>query len=588
VSPFFTPDWTIENTGAGAIQLKALEPSLNDGTLEANGIILKGDSTLALNTPLTSVLNNAVSGNVQVGIAPNPRTINPGQTLLLSANDTAFGAAQNITITNPADLAIFSSTGVDFLLSGTAASKFSIEGGTFQNNGGVQAARRGSIDVTYKYVTPQARISIGPDAVNAVGDNHTFTLLVEQDDGFDAGEVAVGFTPDAVTGFGPAAGVPAGITLTNSNGAVANPPGPVNGNTDASGELDATFTSNTAGIVTGHGTATVTVSGVLFNLATDGLGANSDDAVKRFVDARITITPDGNNPVGAPHTFTTTVQADDGLTAAQGGDGVTGFAAVNLANVSVDLVGTLGAIPDVDSPVNLVPGPANVNVLGTTNASGQFDVTFTSATAGTVTGNASTTITVGGVVLTRDTDPITVPTAGPGGSGPAVKTFFAPQVGASATIGFWHNKNGKAVIESGGVALGNWLAGNFGNLYGSLAGKSGSQIQGFFSAGSNGYFGAKGAKFSAQVMATALAVYFNSVDNTGVAQQFGFGGNLGAILRNVGTNGAAFNVANGTQISIFDALIAVNSHTVGGVIDPLFRGAYNDFFSAINEEFDIP
>jgi hypothetical protein len=584
-SPFFKPDWSIVNTGAGAIQLKALEPSLNDGTLEANGVILRGDSTLQLSTALNTVLNNAVSGNVQVGISPNPRTINPGQTLTLSANDTAFGTAQTITITNPADLAVFSSTGVDFSLSGQAFSKFSIEGGTFQNNGGVQAARRGSINVTYNYVTPQAKISIDPDAVNAVGDNHTFTVLVEKDDGFDAGETAVGFTPDAVTGFAPASGATAAITLTASNGATPSPLG-FNGATDASGNISLTFTSPTAGKVAGHATATVVVSGLTFNLATDGLNGNSDDALKRFVDAKILIGPNGNNPVGQAHTFTTTVLQDDGLNAAEGGDGVTGFTARSGVNVDVTLVGTLGAVPDINGPTNLAPALTS-NISGNTNASGQYAVDFTSITAGTVTGNATTTFLIDGVSVTRDTDPITVATAGPGGSGPAIKTFFVPNNGATATIGFWHNKNGKAVMKSS-AGLGNWLAATFPNLYGGLAGKNGDQIHAFFTSGTNGYFGSKGAKFSAQVMATALAVYFGSVANTPLAQQFGFGGDLAGYVVNVGNFGAAFNVANNTNITVLDALIAVNSHTVGGVIDPAFRGIYNDFFSAINELLDIP
>src|SRR4029077_15454139 len=46
-----------------------------------------------------------------------------------------------------------------------------------------------------------------------------------------------------------------------------------------------------------------------------------------------------------------------------------------------------------------------------------------SSSTGTVTINGSTTFSVGGVSLTRDTDPATPPTAGPGGPGPAVKFF---------------------------------------------------------------------------------------------------------------------------------------------------------------------
>ena len=74
----------------------------------------------------------------------------------------------------------------------------------------------------------------------------------------------------------------------------------------------------------GANPATATV-----NRATDGdarqLGRR-DQAVRR---RQITIgPPDGTNTVGDPHTFFVSVSQDDGLTAAPGGDGVTGFGPV--------------------------------------------------------------------------------------------------------------------------------------------------------------------------------------------------------------------------------------------------------------------
>ena len=57
---------------------------------------------------------------------------------------------------------------------------------------------------------------------------------------------------------------------------------------------------------------------------TDGVAPNSGDAVKFFVDAKITITPDEDtNEVNDEHTFTVTVNQDDGRAAADpAGDGV--------------------------------------------------------------------------------------------------------------------------------------------------------------------------------------------------------------------------------------------------------------------------
>src|SRR5262249_11549986 len=86
--------------------------------------------------------------------------------------------------------------------------------------------------------------------------------------------------------------------------------------------------------------------------------------------------------------------------------------------------------------------------------------------------------------------------------------------GQTATIGFWQNKNGQALIKSlnGGPrsrALGNWLAAMFPNLYGPsagaarLAGKTNADVARRFKA----LFAAPGPKVDAQVLATALAVY---------------------------------------------------------------------------------
>src|SRR4029079_6394246 len=85
------------------------------------------------------------------------------------------------------------------------------------------------------------------------------------------------------------------------------------------------------------------------------------------------------------------------------------------------------AIPDLSAPSNLAPADPTV-VNGITNASGQFNVTFASATAGQVISNATTSLLVGGLNLTRDTNPATAAVAGPNGSGPATKTFVDARI----------------------------------------------------------------------------------------------------------------------------------------------------------------
>jgi len=240
------------------------------------------------------------------------------------------------------------------------------------------------------------KISIEPDAVNAVGDTHTFTVNVAKTIG-NAEEPA----PD---------GTLVDVTLTDANGAAVTDVvdncatvGTVNGSCTVS------FTSDTAGTVTGHASATFTVDGQTIEVETDGEGQNSGDAVKRFVDARIGITPDDTNSIGESHTFTVEVEQNDGLAANQGGDGVDGFGpapngttpTVTLTGSAVDVVNTCGAI-------------------GTVN--GECTVTFTSNTAGTVIGHASVTFAVDGVSLTRATD-------GAGGNtGDATKVFVAGSI----------------------------------------------------------------------------------------------------------------------------------------------------------------
>src|SRR5262249_5134549 len=138
-----------------------------------------------------------------------------------------------------------------------------------------------------------------------VGHSHTFTVTLLKDLGDGAG-------------FVPAAGEHVGFGLTPSNGAtLPNPPtgtcvgaGP---NTNAAGQCTITFTSPTAGKVTGHASSTLSVGGSApFTVETDGVAPNSDDAVKTFVDANIQISPNGTNPVGANHVFTAHVNVNDG------------------------------------------------------------------------------------------------------------------------------------------------------------------------------------------------------------------------------------------------------------------------------------
>jgi hypothetical protein len=216
-----------------------------------------------------------------------------------------------------------------------------------------------------------------------------------------------------------------------------------------------------------------------------------------------------------------------------------------------------------------------------------------------------------------------IDTAGTGGSLVAMDQFFAPlppganemnynfgeqpavtgpiQHGQAASIGFWNNKNGQALIKafnSGtGTQLGDWLATTLPNMFGItarldnsgsyLAGQSNAYVASVFQSD----FLVKGVKLDAQVLATALSVYATNatLDSTHVAAQYGFtvgGDGLGAAGANVGSDGDAFGVANNTTMTVLDLLKATDAQTVDGVLyngDATKRKEANDIFGAINE-----
>jgi hypothetical protein len=179
--------------------------------------------------------------------------------------------------------------------------------------------------------------------------------------------------------------------------------------------------------------------------------------------------------------------------------------------------------------------------------------------------------------------------------------------GQTATIGFWHNKNGQALLKSlnGGAnatQLGNWLASNFPNLWGAgagpnnLAGKTNTQVAAFFTA----KFKVTGQKLDAQVLGVAFATYVTNSSLAGTAaSKYGFKvsaiGTGGATI-NVGKSGAAFGVANNTTITVLEALQGADRLSAGGTGATRFeiyngsqglRNQANVIFSLINERGDI-
>jgi hypothetical protein len=164
--------------------------------------------------------------------------------------------------------------------------------------------------------------------------------------------------------------------------------------------------------------------------------------------------------------------------------------------------------------------------------------------------------------------------------------------GDTATIGFWHNKNGQALIlalNGGGSStkLGDWLAANFPCLYGSLAGKQNSVVAAQFLT----YFSVTGQKTYAEIMAGALASYATSSALAGDNTAAGYGFNVsstgtGAKTYNVGSNGTAIGLANNTSHTVLQLLQAANGKCPFGTSGTVFD-ALNTIFDGINTTGDI-
>jgi predicted outer membrane repeat protein len=145
-------------------------------------------------------------------------------------------------------------------------------------------------------------------------------------------------------------------------------------------------------------------------------------------------------------------------------------------------------------------------------------------------------------------------------------------------IGYWHGPTGQALILSfnGGstaTALGNWLATSFPNLYGpgagthNLTGQTNAAVAALFQT----LYAVHQDNPDIEVLATALNVYATTTSlggPAGTADHFRVTPEgLGAELFNVGTDGAAVGVANGTQMNVYQMLVAANQAAVNGVLD---------------------
>ena len=184
---------------------------------------------------------------------------------------TTTGGSCSVELTSDASGVTTVSATTEVVVAGVPLTRTT---GTGDNNGG---------NAVETWV--DAYITIGSDDSNGIGDAASLTVTVWEDDG-------------SGRGFLPAAGAPVTVTLGNESGADANAAGPFIGVTDGLGAFTVTFTSATAGTVTGYASADVVVAGRSLVRETDGVVPNGEAAAKTFVAGTLSFV--GVDDLGSP------------------------------------------------------------------------------------------------------------------------------------------------------------------------------------------------------------------------------------------------------------------------------------------------
>ena len=162
---------------------------------------------------------------------------------------------------------------------------------------------------------------------------------------------------------------------------------------------------------------------------------------------------------------------------------------------------------------------------------------------------------------------------------------FGEQLASAAAVAgnqtqsaaWWNGTNGQALIKSlngssSAKNLGNWLAANFNNLFGSdagssnLAGKTDAQVASYFQS----LYGNASRKLEAETLTMALNVYVTNSNLAGTAAaSYGFAvssDGLGASTVSVGTAGAALGVSNNAVLTLNELLARANARARKGTL----------------------
>jgi hypothetical protein len=255
-------------------------------------------------------------------------------------------------------------------------------------------------------IVPNAKIEIEADGVNEIGKSHTFKATASVDPDETGWKPAADGTVISFSSTGSGTFDPASKTCTTSGG---------------TGSCTIKLTSSNVG--TDVVTATVTVIGL--TRSTDGVAPNSGPATKYWVNAYITITPDGLNPIGEEHTF------DVALTALPGDATPVTFNSITFQLTSATLTNPTDYQVVSETCSDKTKWGSSTNPERRT-----CKIVINSNKAGTIKATAKGSVTMGanqdpaglGATVVRETDGLAQ------NSGPATKIYYKP---AGCTPGFW-------------------------------------------------------------------------------------------------------------------------------------------------------
>ncbi len=280
--------------------------------------------------------------------------------------------------------------------------------------------------------------------------------------------------------------------------------------------------------------------------------------------------------------------------------GIAPASSVRIQKISVGGVGTFNFTntnPAGPTTLRTVTAGTAAGVTVSNVASGTYTVTETALPSGwaftslACTGGGNNT-TISGRTATIGVDP------GENIVCTFTNTTSVPWVGTgdTATIGFWHNSNGQALIKQMNGAptsktFANWLASSFPYLYGAnsannLKNKTNVDVAALFV---KLFTSAESPKTSAQVMANAIAVYVTNTTLAGGSYAGSYGFNLsstgtGAKVYNVGTSGTAIGLQNDTNYTVSQILAQANLTKAAGTFNTV---AFNDICEGINSQGGI-